>query len=322
MAAGLTGGVRAPGGAAPRAPRAPAPPRQTYARPGTVITRQGGSVARTQPGALQRYLGSIPQSTQKSTTNPNGTITTTATSGGVTSAAKTNPATLQNYLSAQGLQPSGANAGQPINPPPPTTVDPRDSQYWDQYNRLQFNIANRQASTLAADQTDQAAREAAVKLLDTNLPLQQKADLNLGNKQGLLESGITGQRLGNTETAYAQKRGQTLQRYNGRIAARDQALQSFLSGAPITGAGYLTNAQGRYQKNLEAVQPNDQLATSAPTTPATGGTPAPATPAYRTVAARNSRGQAGTRHIYPGGRNVFVRAAAARRVAQKGKMKQ
>lgn len=108
----------------------------------------------------------------------------------------------------------------------PVTVDPRDAAYYDQLARL--NAAN-QGALLGYNRTTQQAQagyDSTYGALTHQLGLTQQATRNQANSQGLLESGILGQRADLNNASYLGRVGQA----QARLSASQQAAMDRLTG--------------------------------------------------------------------------------------------
>jgi len=148
----------------------------------------------------------------------------------------------------QGIgQPAATQAPAPAatQAPAPVTVDPRDATYYDQLARLN---AAYQGVLLGYQRTtaqDLAGYNSVYGQLTTQLPLTQQATRNQANSQGLLESGILGQRADLNNAAYLTRVGAA----RARLTAGDQAAMDRLTATENaygpTAAGYLAAATAR-----------------------------------------------------------------------------
>lgn len=141
-----------------------------------------------------------------------------------------------------GAQQVGATA---TTAPAPVTVDPRDAPYYEQLARLN---AARQGALNGYDltkQQNQAAYNQTYGQLSQQLPLTQQNTRNQANGQGLLESGILGQRADLNNAAYLGRVGAAQARQTSadqNAAARRDAV---LNAYDPTAAGYLATATAR-----------------------------------------------------------------------------
>lgn len=148
--------------------------------------------------------------------------------------------------------------------PAPVTVDPRDAAYYDQVARLNNAYQGVLANTTRTTAQDQANYNLTYGSLAQKLPLTQQATRNTANAQGLLESGILGQRADLNNAAFLQNVGTA----QNRQTAADQAAQ-----------GRLTTAQNNLSSG-DATALDQAIARAAkndvsnsPTTPTTTATP-------------------------------------------------
>lgn len=98
--------------------------------------------------------------------------------------------------------------------PAPVTADPRDAAYYEQVARLNHALQGALASYGATAANNQAAYNLTSGQLRQQLPITLQNERNRANAQGLLESGALAQRSGLDETAYANRVGAALARFN------------------------------------------------------------------------------------------------------------
>lgn len=165
--------------------------------------------------------------------------------------------------------------------------------YYDTLNRLNFALKNSLANFNQGEANAQAAYGYGTDQVNRALPLNLANTRNVANTQGLLESGIEGQRAGQVQEKSVQAQGRltsTLQNTDARLAAAWQAAQ----GAQQQGAttAYDT-ALIRANKGDIAAGPNDA---TLPAASATVASPRPGAPA-RAGATPNGSVRAGTATI-------------------------
>jgi hypothetical protein len=147
-----------------------------------------------------------------------------------------------------------AAASSPASPAP-VTVDPRDATYYDQLARLQYayNTSLSGYNAGLADAT--AGYNSTTGALNQQIPLTLANERAKANSQGLLESGILGQRAGLDEANYAGKMGSALSKENAANATAADRWAAAQNSYNVGNSTALAAAIARAQKNDLATQP-------------------------------------------------------------------
>lgn len=176
------------------------------------------------------------------------------------------------------------------------TVSPYDAKYYEQLANLKHQEQNALSSDQASLKEAESGYNYATGQLDTQLPVSLRETRNTANNQGLLESGVLGQRAGSVEAKYAASRGRLtteLQEKQNRISENEKQAGEARAGGESSAA---TEAIERQRAQDEQNAVNDYAPPPA----------APAAPVPK-----------GPRVVSQKLQPVTVRKAAARKVTRK-----
>lgn len=114
------------------------------------------------------------------------------------------------------------------------TVSPYDAKYYEQLANLKHQEQNALSGDQASSKEAESGYNYSTGQLDTQLPVSLRETRNTANNQGLLESGVLGQRAGSVEAKYATSRARLtteLQEKQDRIHENEkQAAESRAAG--------------------------------------------------------------------------------------------
>jgi hypothetical protein len=180
---------------------------------------------------------------------------------------QTNPALAAGAANIKppGAGTPGAPAAAPAQPQTPSAPDVRDPTSFTDLASLEQHYQNQKAGLGAQSTQDQLAVQRAMQMLGEQQPRDAQTLKQNENTQGLFYSGDYGQKFGDLETSYAQKRqAQTegFQSREGQRALQSQDLEANYGPNGILRTGALNTAVDRQaQRDLTYGVPVDQPAT-------------------------------------------------------------
>lgn len=178
--------------------------------------------------------------------------------------------------------------------------DPRDAQYFNDVAKLDQYYSTQKSSLTASGEELVRNLNKNNTLLAEQQPKDELASKQNANKSGLFYSGALGKNLGDIAQSYARRRSDLQTDYESNKGKIERSLTDLTANYGPTGLlrnDALLGGVGRATANDQ----NNALALAA----TQSATPAAALP-YTTQAGTSKAGVAGTWHIYPGGRKVFV----------------
>lgn len=204
----------------------------------------------------------------------------------------------------QPFSPTASSASSIGNTPSIPQSDPRDAQYFNDVAKLNQFYSSQKGDLTASGQ------ELARNLTKNNALLaEQQPKDELGAKQnannaGLFYSGALGKNLGDIAQSYARRRSDLQSSYEsnaGTIKRRLADLDANYGPNGLLRNDALLGGIGRASASDQV----NAMGLAAQTSPVSASA-APASLPYTTQPGTSKAGVAGTWHIYPGGRKVFV----------------
>jgi hypothetical protein len=182
--------------------------------------------------------------------------------------------------------------------------DPRDAQYFNDVAKLDQFYSSRRADLTASGQELSRNLVKNRGLLAEQQPKDELGAKQNANKAGLFYSGALGKNLGDIAQSYARRRSDLQSEYesnSGKITRNINDLDTNYGPNGLLRNDALLGGIGRASASDQVNAMG--LAAQAGPAPTTA---APASLPFTTQPGISKAGVAGTWHIYPGGRKVFV----------------
>lgn len=168
----------------------------------------------------------------------------------------------------------------------PVAATPYEAKYYEELATLEHQEKNALSGDQSARTEAQANAKFGTEGLERQLPLNLKATRNRANTEGLLESGVEGERAGSVEAKYAEQRGRLAQQLK---AQEDRLARAENEAREKRGEGE-SRARRAAQERAEAgdirSEPREEPPTPHFAPP--GGTPQPITRGVRHQAAKRA----------------------------------
>lgn len=222
----------------------------------------------------------------------------------ITGRGRLSPSAPAAPTAPQPFSPTPSNASA-IGAPSPSIPqsDPRDAQYFNDVAKLDQYYSSQRSNLTASGQELARNLTKNNSLLAEQQPKDELASKQNANKAGLFYSGALGKNLGDIAQSYARRRSDLQTDYEsnqGKISRQLTDLDSNYGPSGLMRNDALLSGIGR----ASASDQNNALALAANTS-AAAPVPTASVP-YSTQPGTSKAGVAGTWHIYPGGRKVFV----------------